>query len=53
MRQASREMPAVDIRRTPDGKPDLEGFYEPDGGGANYGLEKRREPISHRPAGEA
>jgi hypothetical protein len=32
------------IRRTPDGKPDLQGFYEPDAGGANYGLEKR--PVS-------
>jgi hypothetical protein len=25
----------------PDGKPDLNGFYIPDAGGANYGLEKR------------
>jgi hypothetical protein len=32
---------AANIRRTSDGKPDLNGFYEPDGGGANYGLEKR------------
>ena len=24
-----------------DGKPDLNGFYEPNAGGANYGLEKR------------
>jgi len=30
----------ANIRRTHDGKPDLQGFYEPDGGGANYGLEK-------------
>jgi len=28
------------IRRTPDGKPDLTGFYGADSGGANYGLEK-------------
>jgi hypothetical protein len=27
------------VRRTPDGKPDLNGFFEPDAGGANYGLE--------------
>jgi len=27
------------VRRTPDGKPDLNGLYESDGGGANYGLE--------------
>jgi hypothetical protein len=27
------------IRRMPDGKPDLSGFYSADSGGANYGLE--------------
>ena len=27
------------VRRTADGKPDLNGLYEADGGGANYGLE--------------
>ena len=32
--------PAANIRRTSYGKPDLQGFYEPDGGGANYGLER-------------
>src|SRR5262245_11247806 len=26
------------LRRTADGKPDLTGYYQPDGGGANYGL---------------
>jgi len=31
---------AANIRRRADGKPDLQGFYVPDGGGANYGLEK-------------
>lgn len=31
---------AANIRRTPDEKPDLNGFYIPDAGGANYGLEK-------------
>jgi hypothetical protein len=33
--------PAVtgDIRRLPDGKPDISGWYENDAGGANYGLE--------------
>jgi hypothetical protein len=35
---------ATNIRRTPDGKPDLNGFYVPDAGGANYGLEQR--PVS-------
>ena len=28
------------IRRMPDGKPDLSGYYEADAGGANYGLER-------------
>jgi len=28
------------IRRMPDGKPDLTGYYMPDAGGANYGLER-------------
>jgi hypothetical protein len=28
------------VRRTADGTPDLNGFFEPDAGGANYGLEK-------------
>jgi hypothetical protein len=31
---------AANARRKPDGKPDFQGFYIPDGGGANYGLEK-------------
>ena len=33
--------PAVtaEIARLPDGKPDISGWYEPDAGGANYGLE--------------
>jgi len=30
----------VNLRRRTDGKPDLQGFYVPDGGGANYGLER-------------
>ncbi|MEP7351906.1 MAG: hypothetical protein ABI824_01610 [Acidobacteriota bacterium] len=29
------------IRRQADGKPDLTGYYQSQGGGANYGLEKR------------
>ncbi len=41
-RASSTPPPSVaDLRRTPDGKPDFQGFYEPDAGGANYGLEKR------------
>jgi len=31
----------ANLRRRADGKPDLQGFYIPDGGGANYGLERR------------
>ncbi len=31
----------ANLRRRTDGKPDLQGFYVPDAGGANYGLEKR------------
>ena len=32
---------AADIRRRPDGKPDLQGFFESRAGGANQGLERR------------
>jgi hypothetical protein len=32
---------AANIRRKPDGRPDFQGFYEPDAGGGNYGLERR------------
>ena len=39
-RPAVPQSPVANLRRTPDEKPDLNGFYEPDGGGANYGLEK-------------
>ena len=40
-RTAPPQTPMANLRRTPDGKPDLNGFYVPDAGGANYGLEKR------------
>jgi hypothetical protein len=33
------------IRRMPDGKPDLTGFYQSDGGGANYGLERKERDF--------
>ena len=43
---------AANVRRMPDGKPDLQGFYEPDAGGANYGLEKRAAtPAALTPPG--
>jgi hypothetical protein len=33
--------PVANLRRTPDGKPDLQGFYESKARGANQGLERR------------
>jgi len=30
----------ANLRRSPDGKPDLTGYYQSTGGGANYGLER-------------
>ena len=33
------------IRRMPDGKPDLSGYYESDAGGANYGLEQHERDF--------
>jgi hypothetical protein len=33
------------IRRLPDGKPDISGFYQADGGGANYGLERKERDF--------
>ena len=35
---ASAPAPPEPIQRLPDGTPDLNGFYQSDGGGANYGL---------------
>jgi hypothetical protein len=40
-RPAPAPAPVANLRRTSGGKPDLNGFYVPDAGGANYGLEKR------------
>jgi hypothetical protein len=37
--------PGANLRRTADGKPDLTGFYNQQGGGANYGLERARVVI--------
>ena len=39
-RSAAPAAAAANLRRTRDGKPDLQGVYTSDGGGANYGLEK-------------
>ena len=37
--------------RLADGKPDLAGFYMPDGGGGNYGLGKHEQDFSRGVAG--
>jgi hypothetical protein len=43
---------AANLRRTANGKPDLQGFYEPDAVGANYGLERRApDPDGLTPSG--
>jgi hypothetical protein len=42
---------AAPIRRMPDGKPDLSGFYNAAGRGANYGLE-RHDAWSFMPGGQ-
>ncbi len=36
--------PVANLRRTPDGKPDLQGFYESTARGANQGLDRRGGP---------
>jgi hypothetical protein len=37
--------PSGPIRRLPDGKPDISGFYSADAGGANYGLEQHEKDF--------
>ena len=48
---AAARPPAAPIRRLPDGKPDMSGFYNAAGRGANYGLEKH-ERWSFMPGGD-
>jgi hypothetical protein len=48
-RAATPPATVPNIRRTADDKPDLQGFYESNAGGANYGLEKH--PGGLAPAG--
>ena len=38
--------PAGPVPRTPDGKPDLNGFFQADHGGANWGLEPHKEVFT-------
>ena len=49
--RAGAQLPALtvprDIPRQRDGKPDLTGWYQPDAGGANYGLETRAQGLPH------
>src|SRR5262245_23409651 len=40
-RGGGRGADTTPIRRMPDGKPDLTGFYQADAGGSNYGLENK------------
>jgi len=40
-RRGGPATPPPPIRRLPDGKPDLTGWYQADAGGANYGLENK------------
>ena len=37
---------AGSLRRMPDGKPDLSGFFQADAGGANWGFEPHAEPFT-------
>jgi hypothetical protein len=50
-RGGAPEVPAGPIRRMPDGKPDLSGFYNANGRGANYGLEQHAS-WSFMPGGQ-
>jgi hypothetical protein len=45
--------PVANLRRTPDGKPDLQGFYESSARGANQGLEARGGGGRGGPGGQA
>ncbi len=50
-RRACRRPPSrAAIRRLPDGKPDLSGWYELDAGGGNYGLEARPQNFLMPPS---
>jgi hypothetical protein len=44
--------PVAGLRRTPDGKPDLQGFYVSNSRGANQGLERRGRGGPGGPAGQ-
>ena len=42
---AKKDATPPPIRRMADGKPDLQGYFMPDGGGANYGLGKHEQDF--------
>ncbi len=46
---ATHAEPVANLRRTPDGKPDLGGFYESKTRGANQGLERRGSVLIDPP----
>lgn len=43
---AAQAPAAAPVRRMPDGKPDLNGFFQSDHGGANWGLEAHKETFT-------
>ena len=45
-RAGAASKPASPVRRAADGEPDLNGFFQTDGGGANWGFEPHSEPFT-------
>ena len=43
---AASPVPPGPVARTPDGRPDLNGFFQSDHGGANWGLEPHKETFT-------
>ncbi|MGE3843651.1 MAG: hypothetical protein AB7I50_18930 [Vicinamibacterales bacterium] len=44
--QAGSSSRPAPIRRLPDGRPDISGFFQTDAGGANWGFEPHSEPFT-------
>jgi hypothetical protein len=44
--QTPQGAPAGPVKRMPDGKPDLNGFFQSDHGGANWGFEAHKESFT-------
>lgn len=49
--QGATKAPPGPVRRFPDGRPNFEGFYQTDAGGANWGLEAHPQIVGLTPAG--